>query len=453
MKKYDVIIIGGGPAGIITGVTVKKQNPDKSVVMLTEEDNGLVPCGIPYIFHKLNSVEKNKMGPKPFISAGGEVLADPATEVDFENKTVTVKSGHRFEYDKLVFATGSVPLIPKFIKGYDLKNVFYINKSFSYISTLFEELRDKKNIIIVGGGFIGAEVAEQLAAHKDKNVTLIEAEEYCFTRAFSTELSKLATEQLEQTNTKVLTSSYVEEIAGENGKLRKVMLKGGKEIDADAVIMSIGYQPNTELAKKAGLPINHIGAIEVDCYERTTVPDVCAVGDCSQTLGFLTGSTDNIMLASTATAEARVLGYNLFGIKIKKNFHGTLGVFSTKINDFSMAAAGINEQKAKNTNVEFMSAQFTDIDRHPGTLPDASSLTCKLYFSPADGSILGGELWGSPNAGEMINTIALAIQKNITIYELVSYQIGTHPLLTSAPTKPVIIKAAEVAIAKVRAKK
>jgi len=101
-------------------------------------------------------------------------------------------------------------------------------------------------------------------------------------------------------------------------------------------------------------------------------------------------------------------------------------------------------------NVDFVSAKFTDVDRHPGTFEDTSPLSVKLYVSPTDGHILGGEAWGGCSAGEIINTISLAIQKGVTVYELISYQIGTHPLLTAAPTKAVLIKAAEMVISKLK---
>ncbi len=451
MKKYDVIIIGAGPAGIVTGVTVKKYHPEKSVLMLTEEKKGLVPCGIPYIFNKLNSVDADTMGPKPLVDMGGQVIVDPVVDVNLQQKLVYGKSGEAYAYDKLVFATGSQPVKATFIKGHDLENVFYIKKSYQYINDLFNRIQDKRQVVIVGGGFIGAEVAEQLAARKGIEVTLIESEPQCFSKAFSGKLSKIATEQLRQTNVKVLTSSLVEEIVGSEGRVEKIRLRSGEEIPADAVILSVGYKPNTDLAVKAGLPLNVMGAIKVDSYERTSVKDVCAVGDCSQTIGFLTGRSDHIMLASTATAEARVLGYNLFGIRIKKNFTGTIAVFSTQINGLTMASAGVNENTGKDANVEFMTAEFTDMDRHPGTLSDASPLTVRLNFSPCDGAILGAEVWGGPSAAEIINTLSLAIQKYITVYELISFQIGTHPLLTGAPTKPVIIKAAEMAIGKLQA--
>jgi len=452
MKKYDVIIIGGGPAGIITGVTAKKQHPEKSMVLFKEEEKGLVPCGIPYIFFRLGSVEKNMMGPKPFIDLGGDVVNESIVDVDINQKIVQSVSGNKYGYEKLVFATGSKVIIPEFIPGHDLKNVFYIKKSYNYISQIFNELKTKKRIVIIGGGFIGAEVAEQLALHEDKEITLVESEEFCFSKAFSKELSRIATEALSNTKVNVRTLTKVNRLEGENGILKSVVLTSGEIIDCDAVIMAIGYKPNTDLAKKIGLELNQMGAIVVDNYERTKIKDICAVGDCSQTIGFLTGRMDYVMLASTATAEARVLGHNLFGIKIRKSFSGTLAVFSTEINGIAMAAAGVNDTNAAEANIEYVSAKFSDFDTHPDSFDYTSPLSVKLYASPSDGSILGGEVWGGSSAGEMINTISLAIQKGVTVYELISYQIGSHPLLTAAPTKTILIKAAEMIIGQITKK-
>jgi len=443
MKSYDVIIIGGGPAAIVTGITIRKFFTEKSVLMVKEEADGLVPCGIPYVFHLLgNDAEKNRMGPKPFVDLGGEVLVNTVVRVDKEKKEVTMESGEQFMYDKLVFATGSTPVVPNFIPGYDLQNVYYVKKSFQYIQKLAEKVSRLKNIIIVGGGFIGAEVAEQLAGAK-ANVTLIESEPLCFSKAFSPQLSAIATEALKDSGVNVLTSTMVKEITGENGSVRQVLTNDGKKIDADAVIFSIGYRANTKLAEETGLELNRYGDIHVDNYGRTTVKDISACGDCAQAFGFLTGRSDVIKLASTATAEARTLGHNIFGVRIKKCIFGTLGVFSTEINGVAMAAAGANEKNAAEAGVNLVTATFSSPDRHPGSLPGVANLTVKLYASPVDGSILGGEAWGSKSAGEIINIISMAIQKSITVFELISFQVGTHPLLTASPVVNPIIRAAE----------
>lgn len=450
MKNYDVIIIGGGPSGIITGVTGIKQNAGKSFLMIKEEEKGLVPCGIPYIFHDLNDVSKNAMGPKPFIDAGGEVLVDTVGTVNLENKTLTTVSGKEFGYTKLVFATGSTPTVPTFIKGYDLEGVEYIKKSYNYIEKLKSRTDKAKNIVVIGAGFIGVEIAEQLAKHKDKTVSLIEMEKHCLYRAFSADFATKADKEVKAAGVNLYTETKVEEIVGEKGKVTGVKLSNGKTLEAEMVVSSVGYKPNTELAKAAGLEITSQGMIRVDNYQRTVKEDVYAVGDCASTKGFITGRTDTIMLASTATAEARVLGYNLFCIKVLRHFTGTLSVFSTEINHKAFASAGAIEQTAEEANIKYVVGSFADVDRHPATIADTYPLEVKLIANPENGEIIGGELFGGKGVGEMINIISLAIQKSITVYEFVSFQFGTHPLLTTAPTKYVLVKAAEQAITKIK---
>jgi len=450
MKNYDVIIIGGGPSGIIAGVTGKKQNPDKSFLMIKEEAKGLVPCGIPYIFHDLGEVGKNMMGPKPFIDAGGEVVVDQVIAIDLETKTLTTMNNRKFIYQKLVFATGSIPIVPTFIPGYELDGVEYIIKSYDYIEKLKTRTDAAKNIVVLGGGFIGVEVAEQLAKFEDKVVTLVEMESCCLFRAFSKDIADRADEVIRSTGINLKTGCKVTEIIGKDNKVTAVKLSDGSVIIADMVITSIGYKPNTGLAKTAGLPLNEHNAIIIDRYMRTPQMDVFAVGDCSQKTGFITGRTDNIMLASTATAEARILGYNLFSITLLRNFAGTLSVFSTKIGKVAFASAGAIEQSAQQAGIGYVIGRFEDVDKHPGTLQDTSKMMVKLTVSPENRAIIGGEIVGGCSTGEMINVIALAIQKNVTVFEFIAFQVGTHPLLTTAPTKYLLIKAAENAIAKLK---
>ncbi len=448
MKFYNVIIVGGGPSGLVTGMTTKKLYPDKSVLLITAENKGLVPCGIPYVFHDLESVEKNEMGLKPFIDGGGEVLISKLEKVDPETKSVSLESGETISYEKLVFATGSIPVEPKSIEGSTLDGVEYIHKNFNYIKGLKEKVDLVEKIVVIGGGFIGVEVAEQIAKNPEKKVSLVEVEKYCLNKVFSEKLCEVAEEAILHTNIHVHTSTMIEKIVSDEGKVKGVKFSNGKEIEADLVIMATGYRPNTDLAEKTGLELSGTRAIKVDRYMRTSIQDISAVGDCSETIGFITGVETNVMLASTATAEARILAYNLFKIKIERHFPGTIGVFSTQVNELTMAAAGLNERKAASAKIDYVSGCFNDVDRHPGHFKDTSKLAVNLYVSPGDGSILGGEVWGGKSVGEIINIVGLAIQKNVNVFEFISYQIGTHPLLTGAPTKYALIKAAEDALFK-----
>jgi NADPH-dependent 2,4-dienoyl-CoA reductase/sulfur reductase-like enzyme len=449
MKSYDVIIIGAGPSGIVTGVTALKENPGKTFLMIREEEKGLVPCGIPYLFHDLDDISRNLMSPAPFVEAGGEVLVDSVTEVDIDARRLHTASGEEFAWKKLIFATGSVPMVPTFIKGHGLKNVEYIKKSHNDMRILVEKAKSAGHIVVVGGGFIGAEAAEQLAKHGSKTVTLVEKEPHCLFRAFSDDFAALADEHLAHAGVHVLTGCTLNELRGDES-VESVLLSDGRTLRADLVLMAIGYIPRTELAARAGLQLTGNGTIRVDRYMRTEKNGVYAVGDCSQTSGFITGRIDNIMLASTATAEARILGYNLFRIGLLRNFSGTLSVFSTEFDGYVFASAGAIEQTAEEANVEYVVGRFEDVDRHPASLPGAKKIRIKIIVSPENGGIIGCEIYGGKAVGEMINLVALAIQKYVTVYEMVSFQMGTHPLLTAAPTKYALVKACEDAIARIR---
>jgi len=448
MKKYDIVIIGGGPAGIVTAMTAQKEYQDKSILIITAEEKALVPCGIPYMFHELGDVEKNRMGPKAFVDAGGELLIDTVTDVDTKKQILTVSSHDEISYDKLVFATGSSPTIPHFIKGFDSKYVELVAKSYSAMEDVHKKASEATKIIILGSGFTAVEMAEQLALEAGKEVHLVFRSKNCLHRAFSSEFAAIVNQQLIDSGVILHSESPIKEIICTEHE-RKVILESGNTIEGNMLIAALGFSANVDLAAKAGFCINDNGQIVVDNYQRTNTENVFAVGDCAQTTGFITGRNDNIMLASTATAEARVLGHNLFKIRIKRNFPGTLSVFATEINKTVFASAGAIEQEAERANISYVTSTFSDVDRHPGTLSDAKKITVKLVVMPEDGQIIGGEVVGSKSSAELINVIALAIQKYVTVYELISFQVGSHPLLSGAPTKTALIKAAENAIRKI----
>ncbi len=451
MKSYDVVVIGGGPSGIVTAVTTRKQHPEKKVLMITEFAKGVVPCGIPYVFHKLGDIAKNVMGPKPFVDAGGEVLTARAEKIDTDKRTVSVSTGETIGFDRLVLATGSSPQVPTFIPGHDFtEGIGYVPKSYDGILSLQEKVQQAGKIVILGSGFTAVELAEQIAREPGKEVHLVYRAEHCLRRSFGAELAGLVDESISQSGAILHPSSQIAEILGSDSRATGIRLADGQTIDADLVIVAMGYKPSSRLAVEAGLEVSEHGAVVVDNYLRTSAEGVFAVGDCARCVGFITGRNTQVMLASTAAAEARILGHNLYSMRIRRNFPGTLSVFSTELSGRTFAAAGVTVDEAREAGIGFVVGQFQDVDRHPGTLPDVSSVGGRIIVSPGDGQILGGELFGAKPVGEMINTLALAIQKNVTVYELISFQLGTHPLLTTAPTKPILVKAAESAIGKIR---
>ncbi len=442
MKKYDIIIIGGGPAGIITTGTAKMYYPDKSILVIRKEKHVLVPCGIPYTMSTIN-MEQNYIPDGAITGKGAELLIGNVNKIDVEKKQIIVDKD-TFEYDKLVIATGSRPTEPKWLKGRDKENVFFISKSSEYLQALKDKLKELNNIVVLGGGFIGVEVADEI--HKQgNNVTIIEKLPHTLNLALDCDFCCTVDEVLKKRGINVMTGATVKEITGDS-KVSGVLLDDGTEVKADAVIVSVGYTPNTEFLSEAGLNISDRGTIWVDEYMRTSADDVFAVGDCVERKSFITRKVSPVMLASTATSEARIAGANLFKLQVLRTFTGTIGIFSTRIGEHAFASAGLTEQQAKNEGFDIEIGKFETKDRHPGTLPDASTIRVKLIVSKKSGIIVGGQLCGSQSIGEMINIIGLMIQKKMTIHDVIILQIGTHPLLTAAPTVYPIIKAAEAII-------
>ena len=438
--KTDVLIIGGGPAGIVTAVTAKQNYPEKKIVVVRKEQRVAVPCGIPYIFGTLRDVEKNLIPDSVLTSKGIEILVDEIVDVDTEKKIAKSKNHGNIEFEKLIFATGSKPIKPP-IKGIDGNNVFFVKKDPQYLQELLKRVDESEGIVIIGGGFIGVEFADELRK-LGKKVSIVEMLPHVLSASFDDEFCELAEEELKRTGVEVYTNSKVVEI-----KENRVILSSGKEIPGDIVIVSVGARPNTDLAEKIGLKVSKNGIV-VDEYMRTSHPDIFAVGDCAEKRDFFTREVKPVMLASVATAEARIAGANLYKIKAFKQFKGTLGIFATKVGNLALGAAGLIERQAKKEGFDYVVGRSEVADKHPGTLPGTSKVRVKLLFTKQGGFFLGAQIAGGDTVGEMINLVGFAIESGYTASRYMNLQIGTHPLLTPAPTAPATIKAVEDALKK-----
>jgi len=372
-----------------------------------------------------------------------------AVSLDSNARRVTLESGETISFERLVLATGTVSVKPP-VEGIDKEGVFTIRKSMSAMISLREQVQDAGNIVIIGGGFIGAEFADELIKMGDKEIHIVEIMPKLLFSAFDDEFCDKIEETLVEEGVQVHTNSRVASING-NSHVDSVTLEGGKTLKADIVILGAGAKPSVDLARGAGLRITDKGSIWVDDYMQTNIEGIFAVGDCALKRDFFTRREVPVWLASTATSEARNAGVNLYGIRVMNQLRGTIAAFSTRFGKVSFASAGMNCRIGKRENFRSISSAAVAYDRHPITLPDACECKVKLCFSPRSGIILGGQVYGCAAVGELINVIALAIQKGVTVREIDMMQIATHPLLTAAPTVHPLINAAHQAIAQMRA--
>lgn len=431
MKKTDLLVIGGSAGGILAATMARKAYGDIDITLIRKTDTVMVPCGIPYIYGTLRDLKKNIIPDSMLHNANINLIIDNALEIDREQKTVTTNDNGTIGYKKLVIATGSLPIIPTFIPGHDLQNVFAVTKDEDHLSIIFEKLETAQNVAVIGGGFIGVEFAEQIKV-LGKNVTLIEMADSCLWQAFDKKYTDDLESLLKESGINVMTSTKVSKILGES-IVEAVELENGQKIPADMVILGLGVIPNGTLGKECGLEVNDKGAIVVDQYMRTSDPDIFAVGDCAEKRCFFTGRGVPLLLASTAAMEAKIAGSNAFQLRLIRANKGTISTFSTKIHGKTFAAAGLTETRALQEGFCLMSGEFKTMDRHPGTLPDAQEVNIKLIFSRCSGVILGAQISGGDTVAEIINILSLAIQKNTTATELNTFQAATHPLVSPSP--------------------
>ena len=443
MKNVDIVVIGGGPAGFAAAMSARNTYPDKSIALIRKEEIALIPCGIPYTMHRLDTVEDDTLPDTPLLNAGIEIIIDSVT--DRIEKTLCCSSGEGITFDRLVIATGSRPVLPP-IPGSEKRGVYVVKKEMDSLRDLKEAVEGSSEVVIIGGGYVGVEFADEILK-EGKRVTIVDQLTHLLPLSLDPEFSEFVETAILDQGGELELGSSVASIEGKD-RIDAVLLDDGRHIPCDLVIVAVGFKPNHSLGRRLGLDISPESGIVVDEYMRTSEPDIFAIGDCAEQHNCYTGENWPILLASTAMAQGRLAGSNLYSIKVVKTFRGVLGTFATKVGETAIGVSGLTEAQAQRMGVDYVVGTAEVPDRHPGKLADASTIVIKLVFSRFCHSLLGGQIKGGDSVGEMANILAVMIQNEMTDMEIDTLQIGTHPLLTSSPVVYPIIGATVNAITK-----
>ncbi|MCF7855084.1 MAG: FAD-dependent oxidoreductase [Candidatus Pacebacteria bacterium] len=442
MKKSDIVVIGGSAAGLTAAITARRHYPGKKTLLIRREEQVLIPCGIPYIFGTVGAPENNLIPDALLDKNGIELLKADVGAINRQETLLETSQGD-VGYERLILATGSLPTRPP-IEGIDLDGVFTIQKDVAYLHELREKLETANDVVVIGGGFIGIEFADEINKAGNKNVTVIEIAPHCLSLAYDDEFCVEMEEHVRSRGITIRTSSRVQAIEGVDS-VDNVLLADGSKIKADVVILGVGASPNVELATQAGLEIGiQTGAITVDRTMRTSDANIYACGDCAKKISFFGGAPSKLRLASIATSEARIAAANLYGIR-RENI-GTVGVWSTAVGNLAMGTAGLTETMARDRGYRIVSATVEGPNRHPGKMPGAVKTVLKLVFERNSGTILGGQVMGDATAGEIINALSACIQTRMTAEDIAIFQTGTHPALTASPIAYPLVNAAEMAL-------
>ena len=447
-----VVIVGGVAAGPKVASKVIRLVPDAEVTIVERGKlMSYAGCGLPYY---VSGVVKEQ---KELMCTPVGVVRDPvffqkvknvhvmnrteATSIDREGKRLQVRSvgdGNEswLDYDKLVLATGAAPVVPP-IEGIDLDNVFTLHgvHDAEAIKTLLAEGK-ARDVVIVGGGLIGVEVTEALAA-KGCRVTVVEMLPQIL-RMLDWDLARLTTKHMESHGVKVLTGTKLVRFEG-NGKVTTAVTDAGA-IPADMAVLAIGVRPNVGLASDAGLEIGSTGAIKVNKHMCASDPDIYAAGDCVETVNLVTGKPCYVPLGSTANKQGRVVAANVCGKA--DTFPGVLGSTVCKVFDHCVARTGLTEADARQAGIDVTVALAPAPDK-AHFMPEAKPLLLKIVVDSKTRKLLGAESVG-PGAGDKrIDVAAMAITAGMTVDELANADLCYAP--PYAPAMDNIITAANVA--------
>ncbi|HEX3021672.1 MAG TPA: CoA-disulfide reductase [Lachnospiraceae bacterium] len=438
MSKKTVII-GGVAGGATTAARLRRRDESMDIVMFERGDYiSYANCGLPYYIGDviqsrdallLQTPEAMKKKYNIDVRISSEVI-----RIDTEEKKVVVrnnKTGVEYEetYDNLVIATGSSPLKPA-IPGIDSENIFtlWTIPDTDQIKSYLQE-RKPKSAAVIGGGFIGLEMAENLH-HAGLEVSLIEMQNQVMAPV-DYEMAQLLHENMRMNGVNLILGDGVKTFQTQNG-VTQIHLTSGNVIESDMVILSIGVKPNSSLAKEAGLTLNQRGGIVVDEYLQTSHPDIYAVGDVIEVNNFVSKEKTMIPLAGPANKQARILADNLMGDR--KTYKGSLGTAVAKVFDLDVASVGVNEKTLKREGKEKNKDYYTVLINqrsHAGYYPGATPLTLKMLFNQ-EGKILGAQVVGQDGVDKRIDTIATTMRLNGTIYDLAELELAYAPPFSSA---------------------
>lgn len=430
-----IIIVGGVAGGASTAARLRRLDENAQIIMFEKgEYISFANCGLPYyIGGTINEREKLIVQTVEVMSSKFNLDIRNLSEVvkiDKENKKVTVKNhktGESYEetYDTLVLSPGANPLMPPIpgIKECDnlftLRNIPDTDKVKAYVDN-----NKPKHAVVIGGGFIGLEMAENLHDRGIK-LTLVEAGDQVMA-PLDMEMVSIIHDHLIDKNVELVLKDGVNSFAN-NGK--KVILSSGKEIDTDMIILSIGVKPETTIAKEAGLKLNERGAIVVDAYMKTSDKNIYALGDAVEIMDFVNEKPAMIPLAWPANRQGRIVANNICGRKEK--YKGTLGSSVAKVFDYTVATTGNNEKTLKRLGMNYKVVHIHP-GSHAGYYPGSFPISMKMTFDPKTGKIFGAQGVGMDGVEKRIDVMATAIKAGLTVFDLQDVEPCYAPPYNSA---------------------
>ena len=425
-----ILIVGGVAGGMSAATRLRRLNENAEIIVFEKGPYvSFANCGLPYyvggeiaerekLIVQSAKALKNRFNLE--VRENSEVIA-----IDSEGKKVTVVSnGESYveSYDKLILSPGAKPLIPQ-IKGlnqatnvFSLRNIPDVDKIMTYLKA-----KAPKSATIIGAGFIGLEMAENLAK-RGLSVTIVEKAPHVLP-TIDREMAAFVNEELIKNNLSVMTNRGAVEFKND-----EILLDNGESLQSDLTILSVGIQPETSLAKSAGIKLGLRNAILVDEHYETSVKDIYAVGDAIVVKNQL-GQDALISLASPANRQGRQVADIISGLPIKNR--GSLGTAIVRVFDLQVASTGLSEFQLRGLKINHKIVHVT-ANNHAGYYPDVTSIVLKLIFEPESGQIFGAQAIGKEGVDKRIDILSTAIKAKLTVFDLPELELTYAPPFDSA---------------------
>lgn len=435
MNVSKVLIVGGVAGGASAAARLRRLNEEVEIILFEKgEYISFANCGLPYyiggeIKNRADLTLQTPAGFKRRFNIDVRTFNE-VTAINKEEKYVTVinhKTNETYNesYDILLLSPGAEPIRPN-LEGINLDRVFTLrNIPDTYKIKDYIDNASPKTAVVIGGGYIGVEMAENLR-NAGLNVTIIEMQNQVIA-PLDYDMACIIHNELERNGITLKLETALEKIE-ENGSLLKVITNKGT-IDTDMVILAIGVKPETKIAADAGIKLNSRGAFIVDEYMKTSDEFIYAAGDAVEVTDFITNEKSVIPLAGPANKQGRIAADNIAGIK--SSYRGTQGSAILKVFNLTAASTGITEKKAKQLGLNYEKS-FTVSGSHAGYYPGAAEMFIKTIFDKDTGKILGAQIVGEDGVDKRCDVIAAAINFKATVYDLTKLELCYAPPYSSA---------------------
>ena len=430
-----IVIVGGVAGGATAAARIRRLNEHAEIIIF--ERSGFISyanCGLPYYIGGVieDKEDLTLQTPESFFRRFRIVAKanHEVTDIDLKNKTVHVtdlRTGTSFSetYDKLILSPGAKPILPDFYiendRTFTLRTVEDTLKIRAFV-----EQKQSKTAVVIGGGFIGLEMAENLAELGIKT-TIVQRSNHLLPTV-DCDMASFVHANFRHHGVQLLLNTNTNKMSVIGDQI-SLELNNGSNISANMVILAVGVTPENTLAKKIGLELGVKGAIKVNAKMETSIPDIYAVGDAVQVKHFITDKDSVISLAGPANKQGRIVADNICGLN--SEYKGSQGSSVIKLFDMTVATTGINEQQAKANGIEYEKVILTQ-NSHAGYYPGATAMTVKLIFEKATYKILGAQIVGYDGVDKRIDVIATAIRAGMKADELKDLDLAYAPPYSSA---------------------